>query len=163
MKELDVIQLNKKSPYMVEKRSERDYAFCTDYGVTCIVNFMDDYSVWEEGAYQFIIGNETRKKSPNDPKLRDTIAYIIESFFDANPDILLYVCETGDGKEAMRNRLFLRWLKEYAQRDLFFIEHVEIEAEGINNFAAIIVQKTNPKLNAIIDDFRSAIEEIQKP
>ena len=163
MKELNISSLNSRSPYLVEKRTVHDYAFKTDFGVTCVVNFMDDYSVWEEGAYQFIIGNETRQKSPNDPKLRDTIICIIEAFFEENPDILLYVCETGDGKETMRNRLFLRWLRDYGQKDLFFVEHVEIEAEGIINFAAIIVQKTNSRLDTIVDDFRSAIRELQKP
>ena len=163
MKGLDVSSLNKKSPYAVEKRSDRDYAFHTDFGVTCVVNFMDDFSIWQEGAYQFIIGNESRQKSPNDAKLRDTITCIIESFFEANPEILLYVCETGDGKEAMRNQLFLRWLKDYGQRDVFYVEHIEIEAEGVMNFAAIIVQKSNSSLGTIIADFHAAIEELQKP
>ena len=93
----------------------------------------------------------------------DTITCVIEAFFEANPEILLYVCETGDGKEAMRNRLFLRWLKDYTQKEIFYVEHVEIEAEGVMNFAAIIVQKSNPCLETIIADFRSAIEELQKP
>lgn len=163
MKELNLVSLNSKSPYLVEKRTSRDYIFKTEFGVTCVVNFMDDYSVWEQGAYQFIIGNETRQKSPNDSKLRDTIICIIEAFFDQNPDILLYICETGDGKETMRNRLFLRWLRDYVQKEKFFVEHVEIEDEGIINFAAIIVQKTNPHLDMIINDFHSAIEELRKP
>ena len=163
MRELDIVSLNSRSPYHVEKRTVQDYVFKTEFGVICVVNFMDDYSVWEEGAYQFIIGNETQQKSPNDPKLRDTIVCIIEAFFEVNPDILLYVCETGDGKEMMRNRLFLRWLKDYVKKDLFFVEHIEIEAEGITNFAAIIVQKTNPNIDIIISDFRSAIEELRKP
>ena len=163
MKELNLVPLNKKSPYLVERRTCRDYVFKTEFGVTCVVNFMDDFSVWEQGAYQFIIGNETQQKSPNDPKLRDTIICIIEAFFEENPDILLYICETGDGKEAMRNRLFLRWLRDYVQKDRFFVEHVEIEAEGIVNFAAIIVQRTNPHLDMIVDDFHSAIEELTKP
>ena len=163
MKELNIVSLNSRSPYSVEKRTVYDYVFKTEFGVVCVVNFMDDYSVWEEGAYQLIIGNETHQKSPNDPKLRDTIICIIEAFFEENPDILLYVCETGDGKEAMRNRLFLRWLKDYVRKDLFFVEHLDIEAEGIANFAAIIVQKANPQLDSIIDDFHSAMEELQKP
>ena len=33
MRELDVSSLNKKSPYAVEMRSERDYVFHTDHGV----------------------------------------------------------------------------------------------------------------------------------
>ena len=132
-------------------------------GVTCVVNFMDDFSIWEEGAYQFVIGNEGHKKSPNDGKLRDTIMGIIEAFFEVNPDILLYVCETGDGKEAMRNRLFLRWMKEYDKKETFYIEHFEIEAEGVMNFAAIIVQRKNPHIGNILTEFHEAIEELKKP
>ena len=63
----------------------------------------------------------------------------------------------------MRNRLFLRWLKDYGQRDVFYVEHIEIEAEGVMNFAAIIVQKSNSSLGTIIADFHAAIEELQKP
>ena len=71
MKELNIVSLNSRSPYPVEKRTVCDYVFKTEFGVVCVVNFMDDYSVWEEGAYQLIIGNETHKKSPDDPKLRN--------------------------------------------------------------------------------------------
>ena len=52
---------------------------------------------------------------------------------------------------------------DYAQKEIFYVEHVEIEAEGVMNFAAIIVQKSNPCLETIIADFRSAIDELQKP
>lgn len=77
---------------------------------------MDDDTIWESGAYQFIIVNENNTPSPNDLKLRETIFCIIEDFFKANPEILLYLCETGDGKQASRNRLFIRWFREYAQK-----------------------------------------------
>ena len=49
-------------------------------------------SFWEEGAYQFIIGNETRQKSPNDAKLRDTITCIIEAFYCRNLTKRRMVC-----------------------------------------------------------------------
>ncbi len=42
--------------------------------------------------------NESHRPSPNDEKLKATIFRIIEVFFAANPDILLYICETGDGR-----------------------------------------------------------------
>ena len=84
MRELDVSSLNKKSPYAVEMRSERDYVFHTDHGVTCVVKFK-------------------------------TSIYVLK------------------------------------------------KEEGVMNFAAIIVQKSNPCLETIIADFRSAIDELQKP
>lgn len=77
---------------------------------------MDDDTIGESGAYQFIIVNENNTPSPNDFKLHETIFCIIEDFFKANPEILLYLCETGDGKQASRNRLFIKWFREYAQK-----------------------------------------------
>lgn len=60
---------------------------------------MDDYSIWPSGAYQFTITNQSHQPSPLDETLRETILLLIEAFFAANPDILLYICETGDGRQ----------------------------------------------------------------
>ena len=86
---------------------------------------------------------------------------IIEDFFKANPEILLYLCETGDGKQASRNRLFVRWFREYAKKSLYYFDTVAINAEGIENFAAIIVQKKNPKLNEILEVFNHVVNTLK--
>ena len=82
-----------------------------------------------------------------------TILYLLESFFKVNNDILLYICETGDGKQAMRNRLFIRWFQQYSEHHLYCLKTVEIQAEGMMNFAAIIVRYDNPRINEIIQEF----------
>ena len=122
---------------------------------------MDDDTIWESEAYQFIIVNENNTPSPNDPKLRNTIFCIIEDFFKANPKILLYLCETGDGKQASRNRLFVRWFGEYAKKHLYYFDTVEMESDGIENFAAIIVQKANPQLNEIVEVFNHVVKTLK--
>lgn len=53
----------------------------------------------------------------------------------------------------MRERLFLRWFKEYEQSDKYYIKISEIVAEKVANYTAMIVQKNNPNLEAIIKDF----------
>ena len=100
-----------------------------------------------------INSNSPYKASPNDKKLRDTIICIIEEFFASNPDILLYQCETGDNRQAMRERLFLRWFREYDRSDRYYIKVSEIIAEKVANYTAMIVQKDNPHLDEIIRDF----------
>ena len=35
---------------------------------------------------------------------------------------------------------------------------MSMTAEGVDNFAAIIVQKSNPKLQEIIDEFNSVVK-----
>lgn len=156
MKRLNLRLINLNSPYTVWTIGD-SYYFLTDNGVTYKISFVADDMIWGEGAYLFNILNENHAPSPNDKKLRATIFYIIENFFDTNPDILLYICETGDGKQASRNRLFIKWFREYTKSDLFHFEGVEIIAEGVENFAALIVQKSNPDIDTIISDFREIV------
>ena len=158
MKQLNLDLVNSHSPYQVKMRVENIYYFKTDYGMLCSISFMDDYSIWQEGAFQFVIGNENNVSSPLDNKLRDTIFCIIDEFFHVNPDILLYIYETGDGKQAFRSRLFLRWFNSYEGRSSYVMETAVVEEENIKNFAALIVQKDNPHLETILTEFKETIQ-----
>ena len=122
-----------------------------------MIGFMDDYSIWPNGAYQFTINNQSHKPSPLDQKLRETIFLLIEAFFAANPDILLYICETGDGRQAFRSRLFVRWFNVYSGRDAYVMQTAEVQDEKTKNFAALIVQKSNPRLEEILEEFNETI------
>lgn len=53
----------------------------------------------------------------------------------------------------MRERLFLRWFREYEHSDRYYIKVSEIIAEKVANYTAMIVQKDNPHLDDIIRDF----------
>ena len=53
----------------------------------------------------------------------------------------------------MRDRLFLRWFKEYEHSDKYFIKVSTITAEKVTNYTAMIVQKNNPQLETLIKDF----------
>jgi hypothetical protein len=82
---------------------------------------------------------------------------LIEAFFAANPDILLYICETGDGRQAFRSRLFVRWFNVYSGRDAYVMQTAEVQDEKTKNFAALIVQKSNPRLEEILEEFNETI------
>lgn len=152
MNQLSLTYLNDHSPYKVVAIGD-DLLFTTDYGVEYRVSFMEDYSIWSENAYQFLINKRNRIASPGDPKLKDTVLAIVDAFFISNPSILLYICETGDDKQAARNRLFVRWFNDsQRQQDLYFRD-VTIQADGIDNYAAIIVQRNNPEFDTIVSQF----------
>ncbi len=153
MNTLNLACINKLSPYEVWQTSEGDFNFQTDFNVLYRISFRIEQTIWDDGAYEFSIINQNQKSSPNDQKVRDTIFIIIEEFFASNPDILLYQCETGDNRQSMRDRLFLRWFKEYEHSDKYYIKVSTITAEGVTNYTAMIVQKDNPQLEAIIKDF----------
>ena len=57
----------------------------------------------------------------------------------------------------MLDRLFLRWFEEYEHRGKFVIKVSKITAEGVDNYAAVIVQRNNPQLEQIIHDFEQFV------
>ncbi len=38
-----------------------------------------------------------------------------------------------------------------------------MKAEGVDNFAAIIVQKNNPRIKQIVSEFNEVVDELRKP
>jgi len=123
MNPLDLNRLNVQAPYSVWEVRSGSYSFKTDYGILYRAIFTPDETIWQNGAYEFGILNENNKPSPS------------------------------DNKQAMRDRLFLQWFMGYERHELYYIKVAEIEAEGISNYAAVIVQRSNPNLNMIISDF----------
>ena len=157
MNPLDLAYINRLAPYKVWTENGHDFLVETKNDLLFRIGFMEDFSIWESGAYQFSINNESRLPSPNDEKLKVTVFRIIEAFFAANPEILLYICDTGDGRQALRSRLFVRWFNTYANRDAYVMRTVEVEDDEVKNFAALVVQKSNPHLKEILDDFDRTI------
>ena len=88
MNPLDLAYINRLAPYKVWTENGRDYLVETNYDLLFKIGFMDDYSIWQSGAYQFYINNESHRPSPNDEKLKGTVFRIIEAFFDETISIL---------------------------------------------------------------------------
>ena len=89
MIKLSVEDINLQSDYKVIAIADDTVEFTTDSGVEYHINFMVDYSIWEDNAYQFVIINKNKKASPNDEKLKNTLFAIVENFFSKNKNILL--------------------------------------------------------------------------
>ena len=87
-------------------------------------------------------------------KLQQTVVAIVEEFFEANGEnVMLYLCETGDGKQKFRNRLFLGWFNTYAHRAQYEVRTAEGKMDGIDNFAALFIKISNPRYRDVIDEF----------
>lgn len=160
MNPIDLSLLNLLSPYTVVFYGD-EYAFRTDYGIEYAVEFSYEPSFGSLPAYWFNLSNRNQKASPNDPKVRETVIRIIIEFFRANPDILLYMCDSANEQQAQRNRLFLRWFTGAEQRKQFFIKTAQVMDEGAENFIAIIVPRHHPYLNEIIAYFDAEIAMFQ--
>ena len=157
---LDIDKINAKSPYKVTQIPGVNFvSFLTDYGVQYAAGFdKDDTTMPIAETYQFSIINGNNKKSPRDPKVRETIISIIEDFFVENQEVMLYVCETGDGKQSMRNRLFEYWFNHYRKNwNIMFLSSSVTDENGIVNYAGIILRNDHPRLKEIVKEFTDAV------
>ena len=141
------------SPYDITL-SEVGFIFLTDNGVHYRVSF-DEEDIILGGCktYQLILQNVEHQRAAHDPKIEATVLAIIDEFFRSNSHVLLYVCDTSDGKEEGRNRLFLRWFERHAKPGRFTIRTAKARVEEESIYVAIIVENTNPNLNAVTADF----------
>ena len=161
MNTLRLENINLRAPYKVLQDPERqnNFYFVSDSDTRFDIDFTVNESIIPSGAYEFGITNRR-----HDPKLRLTIFAIIEEFFEVNGhDTMLYLAETGDRKQAFRNRLFVRWFNIYERRHLFFLKTAEGKMDGIMNFLAIISRKDNPNLPRAIEEFDETISFLFDP
>lgn len=106
MTPLNLTHINIHSPYIIWREGEQ-YRFRTDNDILYSVSFDREIAFDVVSAYWFNLANVSNKKSPNDRKIPQTLICLIEGFFKANPDILLYICDNANDQQAERDRLFL--------------------------------------------------------
>jgi hypothetical protein len=142
------------APYVVSIDDvSGSFRFITDFGVEITIDFMEDDLLTSEESYQIILANANRKRSSRDEKLKTTILAIVIQFLEENQSAVLYLCETSDGKQKARERLFKSWINSYDYARHFVFLSTSITAEGIENAAALIIRTDNPKLKLVIDEF----------
>ena len=166
MNKLDIHHINADSPYHVEESDDSYFfEFFTDHDVHYSVGFMPDDSLLKAETCHLIIVNVNNRQSPSDRKVKDTVLGIVAEFFEKNNTTLLYICETGDGKQYLRNRLFERWFSSYKHKALYTsVSSSVIDEDGIMNYATIIVRNDNPNLVEIVSEFTETVRLLnQKP
>ncbi len=159
MKPLSLQWINASAPYEVQwHEASRTYRFASDFGVELAIAFDEDDIIEAAESYTLSIINVNNLPSPSDAKVRDTIMLIIENFFDMNQAALLYICESGDGRQKMRGRLFELWFATYKLKERIMLMPASIEdAEGVDNFAALLLRKDNPDFVNIVADFSDTV------
>lgn len=159
VEKLSLATINATAPYVVEIAKANDtLSFITDYGAEIFVTFEKDDLLHNGLVYQFGISNPLGVKSPRDNKVRETILSIVEEFFSKNEAAFLYICETGDGHQKMRNRLFRYWFGIYGEREEYvFLPQTIYDEEGNDNYAALIIRKDNPQFADLVSEFMNTV------
>lgn len=159
---LSVEQINRISPYKVEIASDgNSLIFYTRYGLTYEIGFVEDYTFFDENTYQFFIVEKSGNRFLKDSLVKLTVWTIIEAFFQENSNVLLYVCDTSDGKQAVRDRLFDIWFNEYERREEYMHFTAKVESDSVYYFASVILRATHPQLDEIREAFELFTEELK--
>lgn len=151
--------INIRAPYKVEA-IKNGFTFQTEIGCHYEIVFEEDNPIGGCETWQFIIDKVDDKHQAHDPKVEQTILTILEEFFRERLDVLLYLCDTSDDRQAGRNRLFLTWFKRNADPGRFTIHTADTVVEGMHIYAAIIVENRNPKLQYVTEDFKATAEAL---
>lgn len=157
---LSIEQINSRAGYSVRLSSFGEFRFETELGIGYSISFEEEMPMGGCNTYQFVIRKMDDCKSPHDPKVEQTILAILDEFFAEHLDVLLYMCDDSDGREANRNRLFLAWFKKHAAPERFTIRVASAIVEGKGFYAAIIVENRNPLLETIIADFEGTAQAL---
>lgn len=89
-----------------------------------------------------------------------TIVAVIEEFFRTKEVLLDYICDTNDGRQATRSRLFSHWFSQFPNRKLYTLRTLTLYYENIAFYASVIIRNDNPKYEeclSAIDNFESEI------
>lgn len=163
MKPLNLDHINAKAPYKVEANGKQ-MVFETRHGLHYEIRFFEEKPIGGCDTWQFSFAKAESFQAPEDPYVRFTLFAVIDEFFTENENVLLYICDTSDSREAARNRLFIRWFKQSAEPDRFTIRSASTTIEGQGFYAAIIVENRNPLLIDITADFdQTAVSLTNKP
>ena len=152
--------INTKAPYHVVKGEENSFYFTTDGGVVYNVGFVQDQMLADEGVYQFYIVNVNHDHERRDALVWETIRCVIEVFFQQEPLVMLYICDTSDERQDVRDRLFKRWYREYANPIEFTLVNEHIEFDGIVYFGSILLKKSHPNHDELISKFHHIIMDL---
>jgi len=99
--------------------SETDlgYQFITSEGVAYFLTFFSYPTVsdfLETRIYMFNIERSHHPvKGQDDVRVRNTILYVMDLFFQFHEDALITICDVMDGKQYVRKRLFDSWFNQF--------------------------------------------------
>ena len=141
---------------------DRSVYFKTDSGAGYLVSFIKDENLGISNTYQVVVANDTDSVSSGlDPKIGQTVASILKSFFENKDHVLLYLCDPTDRHEAARNRKFCGWFNRYADKDSLAMINEAIVVEDITYYVSVIYNKQMSKASDLETTFRTYIQDLK--
>ena len=139
------------------------YYFTTVNEITYEVRFVPSAYLFEEyiehyvDAYEMIIAvadNPTGGRLPADALIAPTIRAIFYDFFRSNEQVIVFICDSFDGRQKARMRKFMNWYYTDIQRYFFKVDIGIPDLKG-DILVSAILKVQNPYFSQFVKVFES--------
>ena len=159
MNSIPVEKINLRAPYRVRQVDDGVFAFTTKHGISYTASFLADVSFYDEGVYQFFLTKTSSKKGRKDDDISETVRVIIEEFFAQEEVVMLYICDTADGRQASRDRLFRAWFYSFEESDSYTLHTEGMMIDNVRYLSSILLRQDHPLYMNVLGAFHHFITE----
>ena len=156
---LSVDTINQRAPYKLEQTGDTSFMFETKHGVVYSAGFMQDVSFLSEGVYQFYLINLSGKTIGRDDDISETVRVVIEEFFTHKEVVMLYICDTADGRQASRDRLFRAWFYSFEENESYTLHTEGMMIDNVRYLSSVLLRKDHPLYMKVLSAFHNFITE----
>jgi len=148
-----------KLPYRVHL-GEDGFYFYNSHRIRYDVKFLIPDVLWE--PYPEVNENildisfyPTKEHKAYDPRISNTIVSIITRAIKKDPSrIITFACDSTDGKEAFRAKLFKQWYEFYNSQNEFYMDTFSSFGSNYDYYTGIIMHNDNPKKELAIKCYK---------
>ena len=152
-------KINLRAPYRLKQVDDSVFVFVTKHGISYTAGFVPDTSFMGKGVYQFFLTKTSSKKGRKDDDISETVKVIIEEFFAQEESVMLYICDTTDGRQASRDRLFRAWFYSYVESQSYTMCTDTMTIDNVRYFSSILLRRDHPMLIQVLNKFHNFIAE----
>lgn len=138
------------------------YQFVTKADVTYFITFIAYPSVSDFLGTRIYMFNIDRTAinvgaiGQNDDKVRNTVLFIIDLFFQKHEDALITICDIIDGKQFARRRLFDAWFQKFNGNRLIRLE-ADCMVDDMPTFAALFFSSEHYNVSSLKEEFQKLV------
>jgi len=138
------------------------YSFRTTSGNTYIISFIE-YNLIPQAVnsrlYMFNIDrtDESNHDNGEDNMVRNTIFHILHNFFENFTNAMITVCDSTDGRQDARFRLFSRWFDEIHD-DTIARSEASFYIDDVKTYASLFYCKNNIDAAVLAKGFDALVE-----
>lgn len=142
---------------------QQGYTFITSAGVQYFLIFFRYPTISEflsTRIYMFNIERSpyrTLSEGQEDIKVRNTILYVLDQFFQKHDDAIITICDIIDGKQFARKRLFDSWYRKFNNGKLIK-KDADCCVDNEQTFVSLIFSAAHYNIFELEEEFKKLVE-----